>query len=189
VKRSPLLALLFAFAISPAALAEEWKDLFDGTTLDGWDRQTEVNWHLDGDAIAADHGREGLLTTKQTYSDYEIEVSFRAKEDTKAGIYLSSKKTVTDPGTECYKLAIAPGSSAYPTGSLGGRQKVESDRYEGWRTYRARVQGATVTVWLDGKQVLEYKDRHPIKSGYIGLEFDQGKIEFRKIRIKNLGMP
>lgn len=183
-----LLAGLWLSATS-SGLAAEWKELFDGTTLDGWKAQTTVNWRVDHGIIVADKGREGLLTTTGTYTDYEIEVTFRSKEDTRSGICLSSPTTVTDPGSECYKLAIAPPSAAFPTGSLEGRSRVPGERYEGWRTYRAKVAGAKVTVWLDGKQVLEYDDRKPIKSGHIGLQFDQGTIEFSKIRIKNNGMP
>jgi hypothetical protein len=185
---SGLLAGLGLFA-TPVCSAVEWKDLFDGKTLDGWESQTTANWHVEGGAITADHGREGLLTSTESYTDYEVEITFRAKEDTRSGIYLSTPKTVTDPSSECYALAIAPDSSSFPTGSLTGRSRVPGEKYEGWRTYHAKIQGATVTVWLDGKQVLEYKDRKPIHSGRIGLEFNQGRVEFSKIRVKNLGMP
>lgn len=173
-------------ALCPAA---EWKDLFDGSTLNGWDKQTRTNWRVENGAIVADSGEKGLLTTGAEWSDCEIEVEFRAAGGTRSGVMLSTRKTVTDPATECYELNIAPDSEAYPTGSLAGRSKAPAPpETTDWQRLRARIELGTVKIWLNDRLVVEYKDRHPLKAGPVGLEFDQGKIEFRKIRLKNLSL-
>lgn len=183
------LRLLLAVVAIPSAFADGWIELFDGRTLEGWESQSKTNWRVADGAITADDGEKGLLVTTRRWSDYELEVSFRAAKGTNSGVFLSTKKTVADPATECYELNIAPDSNPFPTGSLVGRFKfVDAPESPDWRTFRARVENGTVTVWLDGKKIVEYKDRKPLAGGPVGLQFNEGRIEFRAIRIRNLGL-
>jgi hypothetical protein len=40
---------------------------------------------------------------------------------------------------------------------------------------------------LNGKLVLDYTDPSPLRRGHIGLQLNQGKVEFRNIKLKPLG--
>lgn len=182
-------AALFLAAALPAQ-AGTWEDLFNGRDLSGWDAQSQANWHVEGGAIVASKGKDGLLTTQARYRDFELELEFRAGEATESGVMLACPKEVTDPASECYEVNIAPVSGGYPTGSLTGRQrsKEPSDSPD-WRRMRVKVENGKVEVWIDGKQVLTYEDRRPLGAGHIGLEFKRGKIEFRGIRVKKLDLP
>ena len=50
------------------------------------------------------------------------------------------------------------------------------------------AEGGHFLVKLGGRVVLDYRDPAPLGRGYIGLQFNTGKIEFRNIKLKPLGM-
>lgn len=183
-------ATLFLLLPGGFARAGTWEDLFNGRDLSGWDAQSQADWHVEGGAIVASKGKDGLLTSQNRYRDFELELEFRAGEKTESGVMLASPKEVADPATECYEVNIAATSSAYPTGSLTGRLRSNdpSDSPD-WRRMRVKVEGGKVEVWIDGKQVVSYADRRPLGSGHIALQFKQGKVEFRGIRVQKLDLP
>jgi hypothetical protein len=185
-------AAVAALVLSAAlpAQAGTWEDLFNGRDLTGWDAQSQANWHVEGGAIVASKGKDGLLTSHGRYRDFELELEFRAGEETESGVMLASPKEVADPSSECYEVNIAPTSSGYPTGSLTGRLRSNdpSDSPD-WRRMRVKVESGKVEVWIDGKQVVTYEDRRPLGAGHIGLEFKRGKVEFRSIRVQKLDLP
>lgn len=172
-----------------ASAAASGEELFNGINLDGWAAQTKVDWKVEGGAIVATKGEPGLLTTRGVYRDYELEIEFRAPDGTNSGVFLSTPKTVTDPATECYELNIAPASNPFPTGSLVGRFRHDGGESPDWRKFRVKVESGRVEVWLNGGKVVDYKDRKPLQAGHIGLQFNQGRVEFRNIRIRKLGLP
>jgi hypothetical protein len=105
---------------------------------------------------------------------------------------LRSTANPQDVTQDCYELNIAPPDNPFPTGSLVKRKKVDADALgevaaDAWHTYRVRVEGDSIQVWLDGKSVMEYTDPHPLQRGYIGLQHNTGAIEFRNILMRPLG--
>lgn len=186
-----IIAMAFAamLGLAGAAMAAGWDDLFNGRDLDGWEPQSKVDWQVKDGAIVAAKGAVGLLTTRGVYRDYELEVEFRAEEGTNSGVFLSTPKEVTDPATECYELNIAPAANPYPTGSLVGRVRHDGGEAPEWRKFRVKVESGRVEVWLNGTKVVDYKDRKPLAGGHIGLQFNQGRVEFRNIRIQKLDLP
>ena len=57
-----------------------------------------------------------------------------------------------------------------------------------WRTFVVKAEGGHFGVSLDGRRVLDYIDPRPLGRGYIGLQFNQGNVEFRNIKLKPLGL-
>jgi hypothetical protein len=182
----PMMALVLVAGMLPAAA---WDELFNGRNLDGWDMQSKADWRVEGGAIVVAKGKPGLLTTRGRYRDYELELEFRAAAGTNSGVFLSSPKTVTAPATECYELNIAPSSNPYPTGSLVGRMRHDGGETGGWRKFRVKVENGRVEVWLEGRKVIDYKDRQPLAGGHIGLQLNSGRVEFRAIRIRKIDLP
>lgn len=181
-----LAVAVLGVAILPAA---GWDELFNGRNLEGWEAQSKVDWQVRNGVIVATKGDVGLLTTRARYRDYELELEFRAPEESNSGVFLSTPKTVTDPATECYELNIAPASNPYPTGSLVGRFRHDGGERGGWRKFRVKVEGGHVEVWLDGLKTADYRDRKPLAAGHIGLQFNTGRVEFRRIRIQPIELP
>ncbi len=169
-------------------LAQGWISLFDGNSLFGWQRPDEANWRVEEGAIVVDSGEKCLLCTSSEFSNYELKVDFRCPQTTNSGIFLHTPLVPKDPATDCYELNIAGPDNAFPTGSLVFRQKAEIDPVDAdWHSYHVTVDGAQVTVVLDGQQIIQYTDPQPLRRGPIGLQFNTGEIAFRNIRLKPLG--
>lgn len=184
VKLSPKL-------LEAGELADGWISLFDGQTLFGWQSHAEANWRVEEGAIVVDQGDAGLLCTTTQFSDYVLKLEFRADAKTNSGVFLRTLPEITrgQVTTECYELNIAPKDNPFPTGSLVARKKVEGDHNgDGWQQFVVTVEGDRIHVQLDGKEVLDYVDSKPIGRGLIGLQHNSGRVAFRNIKLKPLGV-
>ncbi|MDA1050618.1 MAG: DUF1080 domain-containing protein [Planctomycetota bacterium] len=168
-------------------LAQGWISLFDGETLFGWTPVTDANWRVESGAIVVDQGEPGLLCTTTRFTDYVLHVEFRSAPGTNSGIFLHTPLTPKDPAVDCYELNIADSDNPFPSCSLVKRAKAPGNfDSNDWQTYDVTVLGDKVIVNLDGAQVLEYVDPKPLHRGHIGLQLNQGKVEFRNIKLKPL---
>ena len=177
--------------VSAEDLSDGWISLFDGETLFGWSPHSDVNWRVERGMIVADQGTVGLLCTTTQFSDFQLRVDFLPAAKTNSGIFLRTAPVITrdQVTTECYELNIAPADNPFPTGSLVARQKVEGDFHRAdWQTFLVTAQGDRVEVQLNGEKILSYHDPQPIQRGRIGLQFNEGRIAFRKIELKPLGL-
>ncbi|HVA51755.1 MAG TPA: DUF1080 domain-containing protein [Pirellulales bacterium] len=202
--RPPLLSLVLllvaspAFAaeetspqntLSPEELAEGWMLLFDGETLFGWQPNNHANWHVNDGAIAVSQGDQGLLNTTSEFADYQLKLEFRADKKTNSGVFLRTAAKPADPAADCYELNIAADDNPFPTGSFVKRQKGDHGQTTGqWQAYDVTAQGGHFVVTLDGHVVLDYTDATPVRRGYIGLQLNQGPVEFRNVKLRPLGL-
>ncbi len=172
-------------------LSNGWISLFDGQTLFGWVPQGDADWRVEDGAIVVSSGQKCLLCTSCYFDSYVLRVDFRADKETNSGIFLRTAAEVgpDDVTTKCYELNIAPDDNPFPTGSLVKRAKVEgSYQSDDWQTYEVTVDGAEVTVNVDDETILQYNDPDPIATGFIGLQHNSGKVAFRNIKLKPLGL-
>lgn len=175
--------------LSEQELAEGWILLFDGETTFGWNASSEANWAVKDGIISVSQGTKGLLYTTTQFADYELKLQFRSAEDTNSGVFLRTIPNVTNPSEDCYELNIAPPSNPFPTGSFVGREAYKDARpTDQWQTYHVRAKGNHFQVSLNGQQILDYKDKHPLPTGHIGLQLNSGKVQFRDIKLKPLGL-
>ena len=173
--------------LSEEELAAGWIRLFDGSTLFGWQANSDANWQVVDGAIRVSQGTKGLLCTTTPFSNYVLSVEFRSAAGTNSGIFLQTPLSPKDPASDCYELNIADSDNPFPTGSLVKREKaVGNFDSADWQRYEVTVQGDTLTVVLDGKQVLQYSDAKPLHRGRIGLQLNEGLVEFRDIKLKPL---
>lgn len=196
-------------------IAEGWIKLFDGETLFGWTPTGKANWKVEEGAIAVSEGDEGFLMTNSEFGDYEMHVEFKAPATTNSGVFLRTPLKPTDPAKDCIELNIAPKENPFPTASLVGRLKVstEPESYrlddpnqtvkrlggpgravdpwsDGWHAFDLVVEGSKVQIKLDGVLLTTYianNDSVPPR-GRIGLQFREGPVAFRNIRLKPLGL-
>ncbi|MCG8585471.1 MAG: DUF1080 domain-containing protein [Pirellulales bacterium] len=176
--------------LTPEQAAEGWIQLFDGETLFGWKAANKANWRVENGAIVVDEGEKGLLHTTTQFGNYVLSVDFRSAKGTNSGIFLRTSPDPQDLERDVYELNIADkADNSFPTGSLVKRDvvKVDTDSAD-WQTFLVTLDGGKINVKLDGKEVLKYSDPKPIGRGFVGLQFNSGKIEFRNIRLKPLGL-
>ena len=168
-----------------------WIRLFDGETLYGWKSTGEVDWRVRDQTIIATEGEVGFLYTTTAFSDYVLHLQFRCGDTTNSGVFLHMPPRPQDPARDCYEVNIAPADNPFPTGSLVQRQRVDAPVLkDGWNNLEINVDGAEVRVKLNEVLVLHYHDenQHLLGRGHIGLQHNQGKIEFRDIRLKPLNI-
>lgn len=177
--------------LTPEELKEGWISLFDGQLLFGWKAHSDADWKVENGAIVVTAGKPGLLCTTVRFDNYVLKADFRAAKGTNSGIFLRTPQVPAkdDITTKCYELNIAPSDNPFPTGSLVGRKKYgDAGEAGGWQAFEATVDGPKVLIKLDGKEILTYDDPHPAPSGYIGLQLNSGKCEFRNIKLQPLGL-
>lgn len=178
-----------AVPLSEEQIDEGWIALFDGETLFGWQPTSDANWHVEDKVIRVDSGEPGWLMTTSQFADYQLHVEFRGTAETNSGIFLRSAETPTDPTKDCYEVNIAPADDPYPTGSLVALETSNADTADRqWHAFDIRVENDTLEVTLDGQQVVEYSEATARTLGHIGLQFREGPIQFRNIRLKPLRM-
>lgn len=175
--------------LSPEELAAGWILLFDGETLFGWQPNNQANWHVTDGAIAVSEGQQGLLNTTSEFADYQLKLEFRANKTTNSGVFLRTAAKPTDPASDCYELNIAADDNPFPTGSFVKRQPCGDGHTTGqWQAYDVTVDGGHFVIELDGHVVLDYTDPKPVRRGFIGLQLNQGPVEFRNIKLRPLGL-
>jgi hypothetical protein len=203
-----------AEVITPEQAAEGWIALFDGQAplegqpLFGWQATSDANWRVEDGEIRVDAGKEGWLMTTSEFADYELHVEFKAPASTNSGIFLRTPLDPKDPTKDCYEVNIAPEDNPFPLGSIVGRMKwpewtsypkisgfetvqiplKREDAEVGWISLDITTVGGKLAIRLLGGPGQKYTDPNPIPRGRIGLQFKEGAIAFRNIRLKPLGL-
>ncbi len=183
---------LLAARLDSADASEGWIRLFDGHTFFGWEIAGNANWRIEEESIVVDKGEVCLLCTSVPWKDYELTFEFNADEKTNSGVFLRSPLQVDDPEFECYEVNIAPDDNPFPTGGIVKRQEVSEKAPEQtfgeWRTMHILAEGGNVKVTLEGEVVCDYTDKNPLPAGRIGLQHNKGRIAFRNVRLRPIGL-
>lgn len=173
-------------------IRDGWVQLFDGQTLFGWKANNDVDWHVTSDGlIEASQGPAGLLNTTVPFQDYEFKCEYWIEKNANSGVFLRTVESPKDPAADCYELNMWDAAPEFKTASLVKRvkptKKVTGE--EVWKTLWVKVDGPRITAKFDGEEVLDYTDESPArpKTGFIGLQKNEGKVRFKNIALKPLG--
>ncbi|MFN0196526.1 MAG: DUF1080 domain-containing protein [Planctomycetaceae bacterium] len=179
--------------LTPEEISAGWISLFDGVSLWGWSPNSETKWSVsDGAIVAEAENPPGMLMTLVPFADYELRAEVKLAKGGNSGLFLRTVRNPKDPAVDCYELNVCDSHPAFPTGSLVARVKpdreVKGD--DRWLPIEVRLEGARMVVKMDGEQVLDYTDDNAARrtSGLIGLQMNGGKVEFRKIALRPLGL-
>ena len=159
---------------TPAKTENEWEMLFDGKSLDNWEKFNGeevtgwkiINGELNNSGVGSDHG--GDIITKKEYENFELYVEWKISSGSNSGIFYHVQEGVTDAiyksGPE-YQLLDDKGwptklSDYQYTGSNYAMQapvEAEVAHVGEWNTTRIIVKNPHVEHWLNGKKVVEYE--------------------------------
>src|SRR3954466_7367001 len=101
--------LFFTFAVF-TAVGGEWRTLFDGRDLTNWTQNGSARWRVKDGIIEGgqegDPKRAGLLSTKEKFKDFELELEFMIDEHGKynSGVYL--RNNTNTAGRTGYQVNI-----------------------------------------------------------------------------------
>ena len=179
---------LLAARLPADELGVGWIRLFDGQSMIGWRNAGNANWKVEDGALLATSGEAGLLCTSVRFSDFELTLEYKGTDKTNSGVFLRTPAEPTDPAKDCLEFNIAPPDNPFPTGSLVGRVKVNEQVDEPepgeWHTLHAMVDRDHIQTWVNGQLSTDYMDTTGLAAGFIGLQFREGTIRFRNIKVR-----
>ncbi|XZE51899.1 3-keto-disaccharide hydrolase [Planctomycetaceae bacterium SH139] len=144
------------WAPATTAVAEEFTQLFDGNSFDGWEHKG--NWEIvDGAFYRARSGGPLTYTVREVPEDFELRFDWKVSAGCNSGVYYR-------PGQVEYQILDNAGS---PYGE-NPRQSAaalffcmapsrDATRPVGqWNTARIICQGTVIQHWLNGQRVLDF---------------------------------
>jgi hypothetical protein len=179
-------------SLTAKEVAEGWVLLFDGKSLKGWEGRattvpnTKGDWNVATGALVCGGTVPSWLSSDASFSDFELKLEFRGPEKVNSGVFLRSQKE-GQPHVTGYELQIWDYQPAgFLTGSLVGSQKAAPAKIlpDQWNRYEVRAEGDHFVVVLNGKTLLDARDKAHA-SGVIGFQCQQdNRIEFRNIKVR-----
>jgi len=211
-----ILALSLVLLLTACASSIGLKtDLFDGSSLDGWETTGKAGgWVVDGDSILCTAQDGGYLYTKERFGDFELELQFKTEKDVNSGVFFrwSDLKDPVHTGIEMQILDTY--GQADPDKHAAGAvydiapPMVNAVKPAGeWNFVRIRCEGALVECWLNDRMTAEvnldeftaagknpdgtpnkfkYAYKDLPRVGHIGFQDHGGKVWFRYIAIRRL---
>jgi 3-keto-disaccharide hydrolase len=176
--------------------------LFDGKSLAGWEGDEKL-WKVESGMLVGDSPgikRNEFLATKKRYANFELRLDFRLRDGSgNSGIQFRSKRVPASSEVSGYQADI--GEKYW--GCLydeSRRNKIlvqappELDdvlRKDGWNSYVIRAEGDHITLSLNGRQTVDYREPDPeiARDGVIALQVHAGdplRVEFKNLRIREL---
>lgn len=189
--------------------ADGWTVLFDGTSLDGWTTSGNRDAWLVRDGELHTTGQGGWwLRTEKMYRDFDLVLEFNVPENGNSGVGIRGSAT-GDPAFTGMEVQIydnhgdAPGLNTCGAVYNAVAPSETAVRPAGeWNTYRIRLVGDTLDVWLNGVHIHDAQKlddrgffRQPsqamplnarLTTGYIALQDHGNPVRFRNIRIRDL---
>lgn len=214
LQRMFTIATVFALVCSGPVLAGEnnsppegFTALFNGKNLDGWKATGNAKvWGAENGLLYVKGGGGGWLMTEKEYDDFELMLEFRLPKMGNSGVALRSplKGNPAYAGMEIQVLDDPNWKNLQTwqhTGSIYNvvpAAKVVTKPFGEWNKMHITCKGKQVKVTVNGTTLVdadlaeyekEHAKRHPgilRKTGYIGLQSYNYRVDFRNIFVKEL---
>lgn len=205
IARWTCLALTAVFSLASVSQAQEkteaaWVALFDGKSLDGWEKIGKDNstWEIKDGALAGSGEASMLVCTKGPYKNFKYRAEVKINDKGNSGLYF---RTTRRPGfTDGYEAQIdSTHTDPIRTGSLYGmchvyKQLVKPDE---WFTYELEVRDdvwrgremTRIKITINGDELYEFLDfDKTFKEGHFAFQqHDPGsKVLIRKVEVMPL---
>jgi hypothetical protein len=189
-------AVLGAFpALAQNLTEDEKKDgfisLFNGKDFANWRFGSDSalgklppNWKVDDGLIKLSGGASPHLASQWDYDDFEARLEWRAvKANYNSGFYVRSGRNVG-----ANQINLAKGDEGHLMGGASGGVKVPQLQkpFGEWNEWKVLAVGDSLTFWANGQQGWKVNGFKPAR-GYLGLQAEGHMMEFRNIRVKELG--
>lgn len=192
----------FSMLASSTLLAQDspWVSLFDGKTMDGWEKvgKPDSNWEVKDGALAGSGSASMLVCTKGPFKNFKYRAEVKINDKGNSGLYF---RCTRKPGfSDGYEAQIdSTHTDPIRTGSLYGmchvyKRLVEPDA---WFTYELEVRddiwrGKAMTrikISVNGDELFEHFDfATTFKEGHFAFQqHDPGsKVLIRKVEVMEL---
>ena len=199
----------------PSALERDpqgWTDLLAkaGPKLEGWTRgplpaqaklRPASQWSLDsatGFLVCQGNGGHEWLRWDKELGDFIYHVEWRftpvpGKKGYNSGIYARNSadariyhQAQTGDGSGGYLFGTTETKGKATRFNLSKQQTASRVKAAGeWNTFEITCRGPEMTLWVNGAVTNRWHDCE-VKNGYVGLEAEGWRIEFRNVKVKPL---
>ncbi len=174
--------------------------LFNGKDLAGWKIYGTEKWYVDQGNLVCESGPDhqyGYLGTVKDYKNFDLTLEFKQEANGNSGVFFHSSiqgTRITGWQSEIAPPGLHTGGiyESYGRGwlILPDSAKETVLKMGEWNTMRIKVDGAKVTTWLNGVQMVTIEDNKIGEStGCIALQIHEGggiRVLWRNIMIKEL---
>ncbi|MDG2381247.1 MAG: DUF1080 domain-containing protein [Pirellulaceae bacterium] len=193
---------LLALSSSSTVSAEDtkWTSLFDGKSLNGWERVGNAKslWEVKDGAMTASGPASMLVCTAGPFKNFRYRAEVKISDGGNSGLYF---RTTRKPGfTDGYEAQIdSTHTDPIRTGSLYGMCHVYKRLVEPntWFTYEIEVRdnvwrgrkNVRIKITVNGDELYEYLDfEETFKDGYFAFQHHDpnSKVDIRKVEVMPL---
>lgn len=204
------------FWLGAPALAEDFRDLFNGKDLEGWvaegvkdfvkDGETRPVWSVkDGEILCTGKGFGFLRYDREEFADFVFHVEFRMAPKCNSGLGIRTRifdpksSRATRPSIYSYEIQLTDDAgqpaTTHSTGSLyryvAPKESAMKPASE-WNQIDVECVGPHIKVTLNGKEIIDV-DQTTVEAlkqkplkGYVCLQNHGGTIAFRNVRIREI---
>jgi 3-keto-disaccharide hydrolase len=161
---------------------DEWRPIFDGSTLEGWKAADNPgSWSVKDGVLHGEGSASYLFYMGEVCRNCEFKAEVKLNHAGTSGMY--------------FRAAFAPGSpKAYQaqSASLSDFVKVVDQPIpdDAWWTQHVVVDGNHIQIFVNDKKTVDFIDeQNTFTSGYLALGHDSGVVEYKNLMIRALPGP
>ncbi len=205
--------LATVLSVTTAAMAEEWKPLFDGQSLEGWQQKGgAAKYRVEGGEIvgtSVPNTSNSFLCTTKDYDDFLLELDFKVHPKLNSGVQIRSQafnepkdiagRKIPAGRVHGYQVEIDPSDRAwsggiYDEGRRGWLNNLQDNQAARdafkpgeWNTFRIECRGDSIKTWINGVPAADLKD-DMTPAGFIALQVHGvgADADPREVRWRNI---
>ena len=172
----------------------EWRPIFDGRSLDGWQRfggQSD-SWSVVDGVLIGQGGNHRLVYNRQAFEDVALRVEARLAAGSNSGVFVRATESNAIDGYEA-QLAFPgdPRSGGIGIGGVWKYGKYSDGNIQPneWFVLEIEARGSRVQVHLNGRKTVDFVDKDSsFQRGHIALQ-GHGQttyVGFRSIAVRDM---
>ena len=215
MKNYILIAFCATILISWSSQKTEWRQLFNGTDLSGWEQVGPGNFVVEDGLLKTVGGMGMILYPSEKFRDVVLRVVYKVKDnDCNSGVFIRIPEKPADEWVAVntgYEVQIDNGTrhvggDFHCTGGLYSLTKAKAHPQKGpdeWNTMEITLEGLRTIVYVNGELVTDFTEGDEVppktrdfepergprpESGYIGLQNHDAKstVYFKEFAVRNL---
>ncbi len=172
----PTLSIFAVVLLAAPLAADDWKPLFDGKSLDGWEQKGGAAKYRveDGQVVGTSVPNTGnsFLCTTKNYGDFILELEFKVDPRLNSGVQIRS---------QCFDEPTSVAGKKIPAGRVHGYQ-VEIDPSD--RAWSGGIYDEGRRGWLNDLKDTDAKDNAAARKAFKQDDWNQFRVECRGDSIK-----
>lgn len=158
-----IVTLMLVF-LTQTSYGQEWKQLFNGQDLNGWNIHGTERWYVNAGELVCESGPDqayGYLSTKELYKNFMLVLEFKQESNGNSGVFIRSD--IEGTKISGWQVEVAPPNlhtgGIYESYGRGWLIKPAAELEKhllpvGWNTMKILANGNQVSTWLNGQHIL-----------------------------------